>query len=246
MNLEISFVSLSLGSFVEVKFEKAVNRIAESASRCSRDSAQIRLMAVSKFHPAEKIARLADLGQTYFGENYAQELEEKSNKLAKLPITWSFIGQLQSNKIKKIVFHADEIQSIAKLKDAKLIERYVCEKESNQFPVFICVNAANESQKRGASMREARDLAKEIEDQCPHLLLRGIMAIPPPLSTLQISPKGGIPYLYSELRELADCVGQGKLSLGMSQDLEAAIAAGSDIVRLGTALFGERPVKKTD
>lgn len=229
---------------MKANYDQAIKKIAESANQCSRDPAQIRLMAVSKFHPVEKISKLANLGQTYFGENYAQELVEKVGQISESPITWSFIGQLQSNKIKKIVFHANEIQSIAKLKDAQLINRYVCEKECLQYPVFICINAANEAQKRGASLEEALDLANEIEHQCPHLSLKGVMAIPPPLSSLNIAPSSKIPDLYIQLRKLANRVGQGQLSLGMSQDLATAIAAGSDIVRLGTALFGERPKNK--
>ncbi|NRA44364.1 MAG: YggS family pyridoxal phosphate-dependent enzyme [Oligoflexales bacterium] len=229
---------------MKANFDQANKRIVEAASKHSRDPSRIRLMAVSKFHPAGKVADLAALGQTYFGENYAQELIDKSVELSALPITWSFIGQLQSNKIKKIVLHADEIQSVAKLKDAQLIERYVCEKECDHYPIYLCINAADEPQKRGASMQEARELAAQIEDQCPHLTLKGVMAIPPPLASLEICPETQIPHLYSRLRKLADSVGQGLLSLGMSQDLEAAIAAGSDIVRLGTALFGERPKNK--
>ena len=229
---------------MKAQFDQAQERIATAATRCSRKETQIQLMAVSKYHQAEKIAKLCELGQNYFGENYAQELEEKALKLSSLPITWSFIGQLQSNKIKKIVNHAHEIQSVAKLKDAKLIERYVCEKECEQFPIFICVNAANEPQKRGAGLQETPELAADIKHHCPHILIRGVMAIPPPLKSLEVNPSNQVPYLYTQLRKLADKVGQGQLSLGMSQDLEAAIAAGSDIVRLGTALFGERPQNK--
>lgn len=229
---------------MKASYEQANQRISTAVNLSRDQSSKIKLLAVSKFHSIEKITELYQLGQRYFGENYAQELVEKVNSLSSLSITWSFIGQLQSNKLKKIVFHADEIQSVARLKDAIQIERYVCEKQCNKYPIFLCINASNEPQKRGARMEEAADIANEIESKCPHLVLKGIMAIPPRLDTLEKSSDSQVPDLYLELRNLANTIGQGQLSLGMSQDLEAAIAAGSDIVRLGTALFGERPKNK--
>jgi len=218
-----------------------VANIAESARR---DKNSIRILPVSKTHDHHIIREAFDLGLREFGENYADELATKAEQLRDIKgIRWIFIGQLQSNKIQKIVANADEIQSIATEKHARYIERYAAQCGKKDFPVWIVVNAGDEDSKQGASFEELTSLCNYITHHCPTLKLQGLMAIPPAIySDSSISPISdtNIPTIYKKLRSEASRVGAGKLSLGMSGDLALAITAGSDCVRIGTAIFGER------
>ena len=214
-------------------------QIENFANDCGRDPRSVRLIAVSKTKPAEDIERVYRQGQREFGENYADELIEKAQTLAHLTdIHWVFIGQLQSNKIKRIVASAHEIQTIASEKHARYVDRYAQEYGKTRFPIYICVNAGDEDQKQGVALTDVAALAAFIGTKCPHLELQGIMAIPP--ATYADKSCTVVPDLYRTLRERAHSVGKGKLSLGMSGDLRIAIAAGSDTVRIGTAIFGDR------
>lgn len=223
-------------------------KISLIATETGRAGADLRLLAVSKTHPPESIAQLHALGVREFGENYAQELALKSEALQNQDIRFVFIGSLQSNKIPLIVRHAAEIQSVASLKHASLIAKEAAKIGKTPYPVYILVNAGDEASKSGVPLPEAISLAHAISRSCPDLSLEGIMAIPPPLDENRLtSPSPGlkVPALYRELRSLADQIGRGRLSLGMSDDLEEAIAAGSNCIRIGTALFGPRQMKKT-
>ncbi len=222
-------------------------RIADAAAASGRAPSKIRLIAVSKTHPSEAIQEAYTLGQKTFGENYADELAEKCSQLHQLTdLNWVFIGQLQSNKIQKIVKHADEIQSIASEKHARYVQRYADEFKKTNFPVWIVVNAAGEETKLGLPLSEVPALSDFIINNCPNLSLEGIMAIPPPEfsdNSCSSGEKSSPPELYRSLRKVASNTGHGKLSLGMTGDLQIAIAAGSDCVRIGTAIFGERQKK---
>lgn len=200
----------------------------------------IRLIAVSKMHPFESVLIVAGLGQKWFGENYADEMIVKVLNARKinLAVQWSFIGSLQSNKIAKIVEHADEIQSACTEKHFRFIDRYAGECGKTNFPVFILVNAANEPQKSGCSLKHAADLASFVRGECTNLELQGVMAIPPAIYDDSHLPV--IPELYLELRKISDQIGSKNLSLGMSLDLELAMASKTDVVRIGTQIFGSR------
>ena len=218
-----------------------VAKIAESAHR---DKNSIRILPVSKTHDHHIVREAFHLGLREFGENYADELATKAERLRDVKgIHWIFIGQLQSNKIQKIVANADEIQSIATEKHARYIERYAAQCGKKDFPVWIVVNAGDENSKQGATFDSLPSLSDFITRHCPSLKLQGLMAIPPSIysdsSTSPIS-ETKIPDLYKKLRSQASLIGAGKLSLGMSGDLALAITAGSDCVRIGTAIFGER------
>lgn len=219
-------------------------KISGYLSQAGRPANAVRLVAVSKTFSAEKIQEAYELGIRDFGENYTDELIKKHEQLAHLrDIHWVFIGQLQSNKIQKIIRVADEIQSIASEKHARYIERYAEECGKNNFPVWLNVNAGDEDSKQGLRLEQVPQLAKFITEQCPHLSLQGLMAIPPAFysdAQLRASSPTPIPDLYITLRRLASTVGQGKLSLGMSNDLAIAILAGTDCVRIGSAIFGSR------
>ncbi len=221
--------------------------IDDCAIKANRQSASIRLIAVSKTFDAKLVREAYSCGLRDFGENYADELIEKSGQLADLvDIRWVFIGQLQSNKIQKIMSVADEVQSIVTEKHARYIQRYAHENGKSGFPVWICVNAGGESTKQGTSFLELPHLAKFIKNHCPNLELQGVMAIPPATFNDKIWLESGserIPELYQNLRRVASSTGLGKLSLGMSSDLGLAIKTGSDCVRIGSAIFGARKSK---
>lgn len=177
-------------------------------------------------------------GQKLFGENYAQELEAKAQALKDLPISWIYIGHLQSNKLKRIVTHASEIQTVTSFEQAKSIARHAKDLGKIPFSIFLEINAESEATKSGLHPDEILPLAKKIQEDLPDLKLRGLMAIPPDRYSDEDCDQ--VPSLYRDLRQLANQVGEGKLSLGMSSDLRIALEAGSDFVRVGTAIFGRR------
>jgi pyridoxal phosphate enzyme (YggS family) len=201
--------------------------------------AQPELLVVSKGHGPDPLRALFSWGQISFGENYAQELIAKNEALKDLPIRWVFIGHLQSNKIRKLVSVASEIQTVGSLKHAEQIARAARDCGKVPYPIWIEVNADQEEGKHGCPMDEVKTLATALK-QNPDLHLRGLMAIPP--SHFQDDSTPEVPELYHELRQLADEVGDGQLSLGMSGDLGLSIRAGSNLVRIGTAILGPRQV----
>lgn len=219
------------------------SKISQAAESFGHDPAKMRLLAVSKTHSVSKIRALYHLGQRDFGENYAQELALKAQELRGagdcLDLKFSFIGTLQSNKIRGIVTDAVEIQTLCQTKHAEVINRVAHELGKTPYPVWIAVNAGSEVSKSGVTMADTPSLASTIVQQFPHLNLMGIMSIPPPLSPSEHLQKNPPP-LYRKLADLARQTGQGQLSLGMSDDLVHAIASGSQCVRIGTALFGPR------
>ncbi len=196
------------------------------------------LLAVSKTQDPIRIRELFALGQRRFGENYAQELLDKAGQLNDLDLEWVFIGHLQSNKIKKIVQVAHEIQTVASLQHAERIAKSALELGKTPFPIYLEVNAGDEDNKSGVAWDSVQELADAIQSKLPALKLEGLMAIPP--SHFQDDSTPDVPKLYRDLRILASSVGEGKLSMGMSGDLRLAIQAGTDTVRIGTALFGPR------
>lgn len=220
----------------KVRLTAVLDRIAAAARAVGRDPEEIELLCVSKTHPAEAVLAMHALGPKAFGENYAQELKAKveATRAAAPDLRWVFIGTIQSNKIKLIVEHADEIQTVCTFEQAQKIARCAAALGKTPYPIWLSVNAGDEVSKHGATMAEAPALAARLQ-ALPDLTLRGLMAIPPPLADASV-----VPPLYRRLRELADCCGERGLSLGMSDDLEVAVAAGSSLVRLGTALFGAR------
>lgn len=208
----------------------------QSHAKAGRGAAE--LIAVSKLQPIEKIVEVHALGQKKFGENYAQELSEKAEILKDKDIYWVFIGHIQSNKIRKIVTWAHEIQTVASFSHAQQIARHARELGKIPFPIMLEVNAGNEASKSGIPMSAIRPLAAQIASDLPELQIRGLMAIPP--ESYNDAACQSTPPLYQDLRSLASELGLGLLSLGMSSDLAIALEAGSDMVRIGTAVFGSR------
>ncbi|MEC4720243.1 YggS family pyridoxal phosphate-dependent enzyme [Noviherbaspirillum sp. CPCC 100848] len=222
---------------------QAVNeRITNAARDASRDRGGIRLLAVSKTFGAEAVIEAAACGQNAFGENYLQEaLDKMAVVKAQRPdllLEWHFIGPIQSNKTRPIAEHFDWVHSVDR---EKIAQRLSEQRPAHLPPLNIClqVNISGEASKSGAMPAEAPVLAQRIAG-LPRLKLRGLMAIPEPAQDeeAQRAP-------HRRLRQLAEEIkGQGieldTLSMGMSADLAAAVAEGATIVRIGTAIFGQR------
>lgn len=220
------------------RLEKLKQRISAACQAAGRPESSVRLLAVSKTHPAEKIRPLADLGQVAFGENYVDEALEKITALGDLKLEWHFIGPIQSNKTRSIAEHFDWVQGVDR---AKIVRRLAEQRPTERQPlnVLIQVNLDGESQKAGCKPEQIDELAKLIVEQ-PGLKLRGLMAIPAPRSEPDAQKQ-----VFRHLRSLFDQLTEhypdvDTLSAGMSGDLESAIMAGSTMIRVGTDLFGPR------
>lgn len=198
----------------------------------------VQLIAVSKKHSADSIRNAYAAGQRDFGENQVQEAVDKIFDLSSLDINWHMIGAIQSRKCKEIAQYFDWVQSVDRLKVAHKLNEH---RDENQAPlnVLIQVNLFGENQKAGANATECKKLAHEIM-QLPRLTLRGLMALPPKQvdQQAQYQQFEQIYQLYKQLQEQYPQL--DTLSMGMSGDYEQAILAGSTMIRLGTAIFGER------
>lgn len=227
---------------METETQRRYQQVLEQISQLRQltGNQQLEILAVSKVHPSSAIREVYALGQRSFGENYVQELLAKAEELRDLDIYWSYIGHIQSNKIKNLVVAADEIQTLASLKHARLIHKHSESIGKSPFKVYIAVNAEGEDGKNGVAMDEVEDFCSQVQKECPNLKIMGLMCIPPKSYQDNLEEP---PQLYHKLRSLADQVGEGQLSLGMSGDLRIASAAGSNLVRIGTAIFGSRPPK---
>ena len=199
------------------------------------------LVAVSKTHPPEAIRAAAAAGQRDFGENYVQEAQAKMQALADLPLAWHFIGPIQSNKTRAI---AETFQWVHSVDREKVAARLSDARPANLPPLNVCieVNVSGEATKSGVAPEALAALAKRVA-ALPRLALRGLMAIPEPTPDAELQRKR-----FREVRVLKDkLAGEGialdTLSMGMSADLEAAVAEGATMVRVGTAIFGERRTK---
>lgn len=208
------------------------------AEKHGRDPDTVSLLAVSKTKPAARIQAAHAAGQRDFGENYADEALEKMDELSALNASWHFIGAIQSRKAAGIAKHFDWVHSVDRFKVARKLSE---NRPANAKPLQIClqVNIDNEASKSGVSTDDVAALAAQCAD-LPHLQLRGLMAIPAIQTELESQRKAfaKLRVLMEELK--SDHPALDTLSMGMSGDLEAAIAEGATIVRVGTALFGAR------
>ncbi len=213
-------------------------RIAAAARQAGRDPAGIRLLAVSKTQGPAALAAALAAGQTAFGENYLQEALPKLEALAGQPVEWHFIGALQSNKTRAVAERFHWIHTV----DRDGIARRLAEQRPASLPplaVCLQVNVSGESSKGGVAPERLVELATAVA-ALPRLRLRGLMAIPAPAEdpAAQRVPFKVLRELLEELRRRGHAV--DTLSMGMSDDLEAAIAEGATLVRIGTAIFGKR------
>jgi pyridoxal phosphate enzyme (YggS family) len=227
-------------SDIALQLDAVHRRIADAARAAERSPDAVSLLAVSKTFPADDVRTAFRAGQRAFGENYVQESLAKIEALADLraDIEWHFIGPLQSNKTRPVAEHFDWVHSVDRLKIAQRLSE---QRPDALPPLNIClqVNVSGEASKSGVAPAEALALAREI-DALPKLRLRGLMSIPEPAADLeaQRAPHRTLRQLFEQLR--AQGIALDTLSMGMSGDLEAAVLEGATMVRIGTAIFGQR------
>jgi len=223
------------------RIQNIKKRIEEATVRCGRDPLTVRLVAVSKTIPVDRVKEAIDAGVTVLGENYIQEAREKFNRLATYPVSWHFIGHLQSNKAKYAVRLFDLIHSVDSFKLARELNKQA-QKNAKIQNVLIQINISNESSKSGVDAANVLDLMNQMR-HLENLSVKGLMTMPPFFN----DPEKARPY-FSALRNLRDRIRQAappeitldELSMGMTGDFEVAIQEGATLVRIGTAIFGER------
>ncbi|WP_236187023.1 YggS family pyridoxal phosphate-dependent enzyme [Pseudomonas protegens] len=218
---------------------QVAERIRNACQAVQRDPHSVQLLAVSKTKPAAALREAHAAGLRDFGENYLQEALGKQQELADLPLSWHFIGPIQSNKTRAIAEHFDWVHSVDRLKIAQRLSE---QRPAELPPLNICiqVNVSGEASKSGCAPAELPALASAI-CALPRLQLRGLMAIPEPTEdrAAQDAAFAAVQRLNNDLRDSLK-LPLDTLSMGMSHDLEAAIAQGATWVRIGTALFGAR------
>lgn len=212
----------------------AVNaRIASACARTGRHIESVQLIAVSKLHPPELIQQCYRAGQRDFGENYAQELRDKAVALGQLEgLRWHAIGPLQSNKAKYVARYAHAFHALDRLEVARELSR---RRQGSSLRCYLEVNLAGESSKSGVAPEQAEGLVRAVR-QLPGLEVIGLMCLPP----ISPDPEASRPH-FRALRELARALQLSELSMGTTADFEVAIEEGATAVRVGTAIFGERP-----
>jgi PLP dependent protein len=223
-------------------WQAVCNEIAAAADKFGRGKADIHLLAVSKTFSAANVRRASLAGQRCFAENYVQEAVDKINALQDLPLEWHFIGLIQSNKTRLIAENFNWVHSVDRL---TIAERLSAQRPANLPPLQIClqVNISDESSKSGVSSDEALPLALQLA-RLPNVKLRGLMAVP--AASDDVSAQRAA---FAKLRALRDELNQhglqlDTLSMGMSHDFPAAIAEGATIIRIGSAIFGNRNYSK--
>ena len=217
------------------------NRIADTEKKYSRQPGSVQLLAVSKTRPIEDIRAAFAENQLHLGENYLQDALSKIEHSPDQSIEWHFIGPIQSNKTRQIAQNFSWVHTIDRLKIAQRLSE---QRDVEQKPLNVCiqVNTSGESSKSGISIEDTLNLAKQIS-MLPNIRLRGLMTIPASTDDFDLQRQP-----FCLLRELKDKLqSQGikmdTLSMGMTNDMEAAIAEGSTMVRIGTAIFGQRTKK---
>ncbi len=222
-------------------------RIDAAALRVERNADEVTLVAVSKTHSAEVVRKGIAAGILVFGENKIQEAEAKIGEIGRDIAEWHLIGHLQSNKARKAVQLFDVIHSVDSLELAERLERICIEEKRQELPVFVQVDLAREETKSGISEGDLKELAEYLK-YCKRLKFNGLMILPPYFKNAEdVRP------FFKRLREVRDELlkqnvfanNKGELSMGMSHDFEIAIEEGATVIRVGTAVFGERHYART-
>ena len=223
---------------IAYNLEQVLQRIAKSVKKFRNNGDDVQLVAVSKTKPVEAIRMAWEQGQKVFGESYVQEAVDKIEQLNNCDIEWHFIGPIQSNKTSAIARHFNWCQSVDR---SKIARRLSSQRPDELPPLNICIqlNISSEPSKSGTDLEALWPLAEEIA-ALPNLTLRGLMTIPERQPDFEQQRKvfAAMHDIYNELKNRFDTV--DTLSMGMSNDLEAAIAEGSTMVRIGTDIFGAR------
>ncbi|HVE57297.1 MAG TPA: YggS family pyridoxal phosphate-dependent enzyme [Pyrinomonadaceae bacterium] len=217
------------------RLAKVREQIRQAAEKAHRNADAIKLVAVSKTHGAETVKEAIAAGARSFGENKIQEAEGKINEVGREAAQWHLIGHLQSNKARKAVKLFDVVHSLDSCELAERLER-ICEEEGREkLSVFVQVDLAKETTKNGIEEKDLPELVEFLR-RCKHLKFDGLMIVPPFFDDLeQVRP------FFRRLREIRDEVcPRGELSMGMSHDFAVAIEEGATVIRVGTAIFGER------
>jgi pyridoxal phosphate enzyme (YggS family) len=227
-------------TILEQRLDGVRQRILQACRTAGRDPGTVSLLAVSKLQPAQAVRQAQQAGQRAFGENYVQEALDKMAALADLraAIEWHLIGPLQSNKTRAVAEAFDWVHSVDRLKIAQRLSE---QRPAELPPLNVClqVNISGEASKSGLQAQELAELAQAVA-ALPRLRLRGLMAIPEPAQGVeaQRAPHRALRLLLQALNQRG--LALDTLSMGMSDDLEAAVAEGSTLVRVGTAIFGAR------
>lgn len=226
---------------VTENFRKIQDLLAQAATSAGRPTDSVRLLAVTKSQPADRILEAVSAGQREFGENFVQEALRKMDEVDRGDLVWHFIGRLQSNKTRPVAERFQWVHTVDRLRIAERLDRQR-PYHAGKLNVLIQVNVDEDAAKAGVSVTELPELAAAVA-KLPRLALRGLMCIPAEARDFEAQR---VP--FRRLRELAESLEQlgietDTLSMGMSADFEAAVHEGATIVRIGTALFGERPRK---
>jgi len=224
---------------IENRLQAVKSRIAAACAAAGRDPRDIVLVAVGKHFPADRIGAAHAAGQRDFGENQVQEATAKMAALADRDLVWHFIGPVQSNKTRAVAERFAWVHSVDRL---KIAERLSDQRPAALPPLQVCVqvNVSGEASKSGVPPLEAPALAHAVA-RLPRLRLRGLMTIPEPTTDLALARRRFETLRALQAQLVRDGLALDTLSMGMSDDLEAAIAAGATMVRVGTAIFGPRP-----
>ena len=228
---------------VAENLSSVMQKIDRAARKSGRMASEVKLVAVTKTVEIKKISEAIKAGVSAFGENYVQEAQEKIEKFDRKPVRWHFLGHLQKNKAKFAVELFDIIETVDSFDLAKELSK----RAKKDVAVLIQINIGKEKNKAGIDIKEVVKLVRKISE-LPNIRVKGLMAVPP----YQENPEASRPYFVT-LRRTAERVNREhipnvsmrELSMGMSHDFEVAIEEGATIVRIGRAIFGERPAKKT-
>ena len=234
-------MSISQHTNIKTNIATIQQRICSVAKKCGRDPGSVKLVAVSKTKPSSDVRAAIKAGADIFGENYIQEAKCKIQALTEFPVSWHFIGHLQSNKAKIAVALFDMIHTVDTLKLAREINKQA-EKINKRQNILIQVNISKEATKSGISKENTLSFVKEIS-QFDHLSVRGLMTMPP----YSADPEKARPYFKSLSALAGDIkaaaipnISMEELSMGMTGDFPVAIEEGATLVRIGTAIFGKR------
>jgi pyridoxal phosphate enzyme (YggS family) len=231
-------------NYLRENLEEVKKRIDRAAQKSGRNAHDITLIAVSKTHPVNVLRAVIAAGANVFGENKVQEAEEKIEELSKENLRWHLIGNLQSNKARKAVKLFDVVHTLDSVELATRLERICKEEDKESLEVLVQVDLANEATKKGITEKDLPKLVDFLQT-CDCLKFSGLMILPPFFEDFKkVRP------FFKRLREIRDELLQknafannsGELSMGMSHDFEIAIEEGATLVRVGTAIFGEREI----